>query len=137
MPSNSSPQIPKAINGLLILGIIGYLLVLWLVFFLFFKFEKGSDTNTTPNLVGELGAEGSTCGGSARLPCNPGLVCNAQPGSSTAGTCVKDTRDATPPGEAGEACGGDVGCGPGLLCVATEEGSFCMPVTTSTAPVAQ
>ncbi len=46
--------------------------------------------NTAPQAISpgiNLGEEGAKCGGEMRLPCKPGLECNAQ--NQNEGTCVK------------------------------------------------
>ena len=138
--SSSSPQIPKVLNVLIVLGSIGWVLAFSFGFYIAMKLAPLTDaTNDSNNtqMVGELGEEGSMCGGPQRLPCNPGLVCDATNGEAKTGRCVKDMRAMSPLGEVGQSCGGDVGCSPGLMCVSTEGGSFCMPVATGTAPMAQ
>lgn len=68
---------------------------------------------------GLLGELGSQCGGVKRLPCKPGLLCNAATDGVSEGSCIKDPK--APVGEMpmqfGEACGLDMpACAPGLFC---------------------
>jgi hypothetical protein len=142
MEQQTQPQIPKVINVLIVLGAIGYVLIipiLILVLILVMRFVvKPVQTPTLPGTTTTMGESGSRCGGSERLPCRPGYVCSVKPDSwsSTYGECVKDTSPTQPVGVLGSSCGGDVGCGPGLKCT-METGSAtgtCASVATSTPP---
>lgn len=69
---------------------------------------------------GLLGELDSQCGGMKRLPCKPGLLCNAATDGVSEGTCIKDPK-APLSGEIamqfGESCGLDLpACAPGLYC---------------------
>jgi hypothetical protein len=92
-----------------------------------------------PRELGALGELGSVCGGSARLPCNPGLVCDIGGGEYGVdeGRCVKDERDQAELMAEGEPCDQKTrACGPGLMCdipEGAEEGT-CMQAAPFTRP---
>lgn len=145
MEQQIQPQIPKTLNVLLILGAIGYVgiiaLFIWLVMVMFKPVKQPALAPTLPGTTATIGELGSRCGGSEGLPCRPGLLCSVKPDTwnTTYGECVTDTRPTHPPGILGSVCGGDLGCGPGLLCKhgAASATGTCATVATSTPPVAQ
>ncbi|MCC7357626.1 hypothetical protein IT408_03945 [Candidatus Uhrbacteria bacterium] len=78
------------------------------------------DSNSVPETnTGFLGEMGSSCGGVKRLPCKPGLICDAPTDGVSQGSCVKDPKaqKGKMPLQFGEVCGADLPvCGPGLFC---------------------
>jgi hypothetical protein len=109
MPSFSIKTLGIAVAVLLILLAGGYLLWQGL--------ENGPEEAQED--LGPLGALGSVCGGEARLPCNPGLVCDLQGGRPgiDRGRCVKDERVPAEQMGEGEPCDKLLHlCGPGLAC---------------------
>jgi hypothetical protein len=83
--------------------------------------DQLTSTSTGNGLIGELG---STCGGEQRLPCRPGLVCQAD-SEEAIGVCEKDpSQPAFAVSQFGESCGkGEAPCGPGLFCRKVKDGS--------------
>ena len=83
------------------------------------KEALGIDAEQQVSSGGLLGEMGSVCGGSKRLPCKPGLVCDAAMDTSSLGACVKDPKavKGVIPSQFGEACGDGLPvCGAGLFC---------------------
>jgi hypothetical protein len=125
--------VPFAIDAFLTIGIVAIPVVLVVcialpVILLFHVMQHNglrSASVTTEQLQpkpdipkGMLGAEGSACGGPERFPCNPGFVCSTAPDrwAKEYGTCIVDTRPTYPPGDVGDACDAERGCGYGLMC---------------------
>ncbi len=78
-----------------------------------------SDLTTNSPSTGFLGEMGSACGGVKRLPCKPGLLCDAATDGISQGSCIKDPKamKGEVPSQFGEACGSGLpSCGPGLFC---------------------
>jgi hypothetical protein len=87
--------------------------------------------------VGALGELGSTCGGSDRLPCRPGLKCSSNTDFSKTGVCQKDETAAASQGFAykqlNEPCALQDYCAPGLFCSDADSGAVCL-ASDATAP---
>lgn len=107
--------------------------------YLLWQSVESEPKTAVPEDMGPLGALGSKCSGPARLPCNPGLVCDLKDGEPGVdyGTCVNDDRESAELVAEGEACDQTTrACGPGLKCEMSEdeEEGVCVPVVVSTKP---
>ncbi|MEN9557979.1 MAG: hypothetical protein RL141_348 [Candidatus Parcubacteria bacterium] len=108
------PPFSRLLNILIGLGVFMFVATLIFPILLADGVESSPEDRPVP-IEGTLGEEGASCGGAERLPCQPGFVCKGSTESSY-GICMTDEREALPAGKEGEVCGGDRGCGAGLLC---------------------
>ncbi|MFA4954142.1 MAG: hypothetical protein WC641_02425 [Patescibacteria group bacterium] len=87
----------KVLKGLVIWSVVALAILLFipglLIMFLLGRYSDTliQDISRTPapseTTNGTLGEKGSTCGGSSRLPCSPGLTCSVELNSPTTGVC--------------------------------------------------
>jgi hypothetical protein len=131
---------PVSVKKMLIIaGIFAVLLIGGTFVWQAFEGRPEESAPAAPRELGALGELGSVCGGAARLPCNPGLVCDIGGGEYGVdeGTCVKDEREPAELMAEGEPCDQKTrACGPGLTCDIPEgadEGT-CVQAPVSTHP---